>query len=208
MFYPKIQTLYTRDENFKVTDELRRPEFGYINNWLWMEKLDGSNISIHAHSLGEGGAGWRGRTARSQFTREIQNHLELLVEQWKPKLLAKLDEYKLDSIELFGEVIGPKIQNGGLYLDKIGTRFYDVRVNNSLWLDWDQVIDYSRDLDFIKPRYGNLSTQRIVEMVKAGFNTAEGNRMAPAEGIVAKTWVPLYNNNNDRLIWKIKTKDF
>ena len=25
--YPKIDTLYTRDEKFKVTDEIRRPEF-------------------------------------------------------------------------------------------------------------------------------------------------------------------------------------
>lgn len=205
MYYPKIQTLYNRGSDFKVTTELRRPEFGYINNWLWMEKLDGSNISIVQNN---GGTNWRGRTPRSQFTKEVQNYLSLLCERWHETLVLKRIEYRLDSIEIFGEVIGPKIQNGEIYSDKITSRWYDIRVNNSLWLDWDHVIDYSRDLEFTKPRYGMLPLHRIRDMVQAGFNTAEGNREGPAEGVVAKTWVPLYNNNNDRLIWKLKTKDF
>jgi hypothetical protein len=204
-FYPKIDTLYKRGEDFKVTDEFRRPEFAYVNEWLWMEKLDGSNISI-VQDLN--GTNWRGRTGRSQFTAEVQDYLQILCERWHSALVLKRIEYKLDSIELFGEVIGPKIQNGGIYSDKITSRFYDVRINNSLWLDWDSVIEYSRELDFIKPTYGVLPTKRIVDMVKAGFNTREGNREGPAEGIVAKTKIPLYNNNNDRLIWKLKTKDF
>ncbi len=44
--YPKIDTLYTRDEKFKVTDEIRRPEFLVPREWLVTEKIHGCNIRV------------------------------------------------------------------------------------------------------------------------------------------------------------------
>ena len=44
--YPKIETLFTRDEKFKVTDIIRLPEFENIKKWLVTEKIDGTNIRI------------------------------------------------------------------------------------------------------------------------------------------------------------------
>ncbi len=52
MKYPKIETLFVRDEQtFKVTDELRHPEFGLIKTWHVTEKIDGTNIRIGLQPL-------------------------------------------------------------------------------------------------------------------------------------------------------------
>ncbi len=44
--YPKIDTLYTRDEKFEVTDDVRRPEFLVPGRWLVTEKIHGCNIRV------------------------------------------------------------------------------------------------------------------------------------------------------------------
>ena len=46
MSYPKIETLFKRDEKFNITDEIRCPEFDNIKKWLITEKIDGTNIRI------------------------------------------------------------------------------------------------------------------------------------------------------------------
>ncbi|KKL53664.1 hypothetical protein LCGC14_2273140, partial [marine sediment metagenome] len=50
--YPKIDTLYERDENFKVdVTRIRRPEFSIPREWVVTEKVDGCNMRV---SLEEG----------------------------------------------------------------------------------------------------------------------------------------------------------
>lgn len=52
--YPKIETLYNRDENFKVkVGELRRPEFAIPRHWVVTEKIDGTNCRISLERLSD-----------------------------------------------------------------------------------------------------------------------------------------------------------
>jgi len=47
--YHKIETLLDRDEKFKVIQgKWRLPEFEYLqdNQWMFTEKVDGTNIRI------------------------------------------------------------------------------------------------------------------------------------------------------------------
>ena len=54
MKYPKIQTLYDRDEKFKVDPtQIRCPEFSLITRWLITEKIDGTNVRIVRTTDGE-----------------------------------------------------------------------------------------------------------------------------------------------------------
>jgi len=48
MEYPKIETLFNRDEKtFKVyPDQLRNSVYGIIKTWQFTEKIDGTNIRI------------------------------------------------------------------------------------------------------------------------------------------------------------------
>ena len=91
--YPKIDTLYTRDEKFKVTDEIRRPEFLVPAEWLVTEKIDGTNIRIslefsecedcyredcekHLNEMGDWTMVIRGRTSRAQIPTLLFEHLQ------------------------------------------------------------------------------------------------------------------------------------
>ena len=93
--FPKIDTLYTRDDNHVITNVIRRPEFLVPAKWLVTEKIDGTNIRIsleqescsHA-GLDHPGAGltgtcdmpWamviRGRTSRAQIPTLLFEHLQ------------------------------------------------------------------------------------------------------------------------------------
>ncbi len=96
--YPKIDTLYTRDEKFKVTDEIRRPEFLVPREWLVTEKIHGCNIRVSLEQeacphlgLDHPGAGltgtcdtpWimqiNGRNDNSQIPPNLLKHLQSII---------------------------------------------------------------------------------------------------------------------------------
>lgn len=205
-FYPKIDSLFNRDDNFKVNFEYRRPEFGYVDNWLWMEKIDGANISIINT---EAGTEWRGRTPKANFIDAAVEHLDEVSDSLHEHLSASRADHGLESIEIFGELYGPKIQSGGIYRTDLGTTFYDMRVNRKVWLPHEAVLAHCDMMDLDMPVFGYGHTDDLIDFVAAGFDTFETRGSGgPAEGIIAKTEVPLYNNAGNRLIWKLKHRDF
>lgn len=206
--YPKIDTLYVRDDDFKVSpfSEVRHPEFLYIKDWLWMEKIDGSNISIVDNVYG---TFWRGRTDNANFTKEVVAALNSEVTRLSDGLDTIRREHGLDSIEVFGEIYGPKIQSGGIYSDSIRTTYYDIRIEENLWLGHEDFIKNAEFLNLKVPAHGVESLDRLVSLASSGFDTLEsGGTGGRSEGIIAKTLRPLYMNDGNRLMFKLKTKDF
>ena len=51
-----------------------------------------------------------------------------------------------------------------------------------------------------------MTFSEAAEMVKAGFQSKHGT--ARAEGLILKTKYPLFDSFGERLIFKLKTKDF
>lgn len=82
--YPKIDSLYTRDEKFKITDEIRRPEFLVPREWFVTEKIDGTNIRISLEREmnldNPSGEEWvmriNGRNDNSQIPPNLLRHLQ------------------------------------------------------------------------------------------------------------------------------------
>ena len=79
MEYPKIETLYDRNEDFKVdTTAIRMAEFELIKRWRVTEKIDGMNVRVVWHANPQNLLFW-GRTdnanlpvtAQELFAREI-----------------------------------------------------------------------------------------------------------------------------------------
>ena len=67
--YPKIETLFNRDEKFKLTSEVRSPVFATIKSWVVTEKIDGTNIRIN---LDENDVvTFNGRTDNAQIPAEL-----------------------------------------------------------------------------------------------------------------------------------------
>ncbi len=89
MEYPKIETLYDRDEkNHKViVTKTRLPEFENIKHWRVTEKIDGTNIRI---ILSSGSSlQFRGRTDSAQMPAPLMAYLEatLTLEKCSPLFL-------------------------------------------------------------------------------------------------------------------------
>ncbi len=135
-------------------------------------------------------------------------------------------------ITLYGEGYGGGIQKGGSeYTSKIkggavSFRLFDVLVGET-WLRRDDVEDVAMNLDIrtvsllLVPDYaspgGVVGSTRpvlsnVVDFVHSGIKSIvaqeEGTEGHQAEGIVAFTEEPLYNNRGQRLQFKLKTADF
>lgn len=206
MEYPKIETLFKRDENFKVIPtELRNPCVSLIKTWQFTEKIDGTNIRLiwKDKKLSIGGS-----ADFAQLSTSLVTYLYDSVN------LNKLEELfpGTDAI-IYGEGCGAGIQkNGGYYNKAKHFVVFDVLVNN-YWLDWNNVCDVANKLALqTVPFLGEMSLQKGVKLVKTGFNSilAQQNTgtLCLAEGLVGRTREPLYDKFFKRLIIKLKTQDF
>lgn len=215
MQYPKIETLFDRDDKtFKVIEgQLREPEFGLVSRWLVTEKIDGTNVRVFWE---KGAVRFGGRTDNSQMPTFLLAYLQ---QQFTPVALAGAFDEGVRAT-LFGEGYGPKIQKGGgNYRDDVSFRLIDVVVygedDHVWWLTWDNVVDVAAKLSVeTVPVLGrDASIEEAIATVKNGahsqvaFIEKQGNEIT-AEGIVCRTDPPLFTRRGHRVAWKLKTKDF
>lgn len=211
--YHKINTLFKRDiekggrrKGKIIEGEWSLPEFEYLanNRWSFSEKLDGTNIRVHWN-----GSGRRigGRTDNAQIYAPLFHHLlEIFPEKKLRDVFLEGEEKELD-ITIFGEGIGPKIQKGGgNYGDGVSFVLFDILIGE-WWLKRENIEDIAQKLEIpIVPIIGEGTLHDAVELARMGFNSAWGD--FPAEGIVMRPAIELKRRNGDRIIGKIKLKDF
>lgn len=208
MNYPKIETLYVRDEKtHKVTDELRRPEFDMVKHWLVTEKIDGTNVRVFFETV-HGGVRFGGRTDSAQMPTFLLSYLQ---ETFRPEVFAAAFDEGTSGV-LFGEGYGPKIQKGGNYRSDVSFRLFDVRIGE-WWLNWDNVVDVARklristvpvlarnvSLDVALRDLRRHSLVAVEELERSDYQQ---------EGIVARTDPLLMMRNGERLMWKLKARDY
>lgn len=225
MKYPKIETLFDRDDKFKVMEgEYRLPEFNLINAWWITEKIDGTNIRVRLFpQFSEGN--WTesyqvrffGRTDKAELHPNLTKYLEETFTS--QKLDAVFNEFS-PNITLFGEGYGPKIQRGGNYRSDISFRLFDVYIEDGTnplggwWLEVDHVKDIARALNIeTVPSLGVMTAHEAVLYVKDRVisivsQLEGGNPEYLAEGIVARSKPLLFTRRGRRVMWKLKAKDF
>lgn len=214
MKYPKIETLYNRDKDtFKVIpSELRLPEFGLVKRWLVTEKVDGTNIRVMLDT--DGNVTFEGRTDRAQIPAHLLRHLDDMFTQELMCSLFEPNELGYPEVTLFGEGYGEKIQKGGNYRKGVSFRLFDVRVGD-WWLNWSSVQEIARNLgiktvpylgyiDFLPTCYAELEDVISLSVVAE----EECGKLIRPEGIVCRTEPLLLMRNGQRLIFKLKFKDF
>lgn len=108
---------------------------------------------------------------------------------------------------LYGEGYGAKIQKGGgNYCPDQDFVLFDIKIGE-WWLLRLDVEDIAQKLSLdVVPVIGSGTLYEMVEIVKEGFNSQWGDFLA--EGIVARPSVELKTRRGDRLITKVKCKDF
>lgn len=220
--YPKIETLFDRDkETFKVTPgAFRRPEFAIIDPWVITEKIDGTNIRLHFSTYELDRRIFNppeigGRTDRALFPPRLKEALEKTVAAIEPNVQAIMQEHWLESLTIYGEGYGAGIQKGGgNYRPDPGFIAFDMLANGKSWLSIDQARHNADQLglDFV-PVLGQWPAATVIRALEGkSFYSAlsVGNPAGwfNAEGIVARPAVELKNNRGERVMWKLKVKDF
>ena len=212
--YPKIETLYERDEKTHKLKEpliLKNPTYSLLKTWYWTEKIDGTNIRCHWDPL-EGKVSFSGRTDNSQVNADLVKWLYENVSA--PKLRAVFPEAQ---VIIYGEGYGAGIQKGGgVYGPTKKLIVFDVFVVDSInsrlggwWLNWASVTDVCSKLSLgCVPLVGEWALEYATEAVRKGFGSFVVGATGPAEGLVGRPAETLYDKKGHRLITKIKTKDF
>ena len=211
--YHKIQTIFKRDpKNMMKTlinNAFSLPEFEYLQNneWIFTEKVDGTNIRV----MFDGKViTFGGKTDNAQIPNQLVNKLN---EMFLP-LLSTFEEIfkpdpkgELPQVCLHGEGYGAKIQKGGgNYRQDQSFVLFDVKIDE-WWLMRNDIEDIASKLSLdVVPIIGKGTLIDMVNLAKEGFKSQWGDFQA--EGIVARTAVELKQRNGRRLITKIKHKDF
>lgn len=208
--YHKIQTVFKRDEKTKhiVEGDYSLPELEYLkdNEWVFTEKVDGTNTRV----MWNGSAvTFGGKSDDAQMPMHLLYKLQELFEGTAKKQLF-IEQFGAEPTEvcLYGEGYGFKIQSAGKLYIPDGHDFvlFDVKVGE-WWLQREDVEEIAAKFGIkVVPIIGTGTLGEAIEMTRNGFNSLWGD--FKAEGIVARPKTELKTRKGERLITKIKHRDF
>lgn len=222
--YPKIQTLYNRNEKTRkvITTQLRLKEFEIPKFWYVTEKIDGTNVRVFYNPAMQT-VRFGGKTDNAQMPMNLVEYLQKTLTVEKLSDVFPKEEYDggedIDNssfeIILYGEGYGEKIQSGGNYRKGVSFRLFDVKIGR-WWLELESIINIAFRLGIkTVPLLGYMhSLPDSKESLSTFLGTVsevsvdEVGSGRQAEGVVARTEPLLLMRNGQRLIWKLKLKDF
>lgn len=201
--YNKIQTVFKRDEGKIVEGDYSLPELEYLkdNEWEFLEKVDGCCIRVFWDGKR---INFGGKSDDAQMPMKLLYKLQRIF-YGKEDLFEKI--FGACDVCLYGEGYGAGIaKGGGNYSKELNFVLFDVKVEE-WWLERKNIEDVASKLDIdIVPIVGTGTLEEMVEMARGGFDSRWGK--FTAEGIIAKPMIGLVMRNGDRLMTKIKHKDF
>ena len=202
--YPKINSLYKRDQetNKLIIGNLSMPEFACIQEWDLYEKIDGTNIRV---IIDNDTVEFRGRN-------NVDDNIP-------PHLLEHLtNRYTMDTLTpflgkkaiIFGEAFGHKIQGcGGAYVNGdpiVKFHAFDVLLYNR-WMQQDEIRGLLNTIDIecapLVRYHINLSNPPFFMGLPSIFNPD-----LIMEGVIARPAREMLTTHGERVIWKLKHKDF
>lgn len=197
-------SIFKRDVNTHnfIDDAFSLPEFEYLkdNFWVWTEKIDGMNMQV---DWDKETVRFGGKTDNAQIPTFLYKKLQEMFTIEKFKRL-----YSDTPMRLYGEGYGAKIQGGGKYIpDGVGFILFDVLIDG-WWLRRGDIEDIANKLGIdVVPTIGGGTLMDAVALIKSRkFKSKWGDFLA--EGLVLKPKVELKTRAGERVITKIKHKDY
>lgn len=201
--YHKINSIFKRDLKGKfILNDWADPAFEYLKNneWVFTEKVDGTNVRIGwDHETKKVTIG--GRTDAAQMPLFLVDRLQTLF------LPEKFSEFDCP-VTLYGEGYGAKIQKGGGNYIPDGVDFvlFDILIGQ-WWLERENIEGIAAKMGLrVVPIIGSGTIQDAMKMCQDGFNSTWGPFIS--EGIVLRPKTELKTRRGDRIITKIKNRDF
>lgn len=207
--YHKINTIFKRDLRGNIMHgDYSLPVFEYLkdNEWVFTEKVDGTNIRVIWEPSQSIPLRYGGRTDNASIPVFLLDRLNDIF--MASHAVGVLGAKFKDGVCLYGEGYGAKIQKGGGNYKADGQDFvlFDVKIGR-WWLERQDVeeIAASLGIDVVPIRLrGTLAA--ACDMVRDGHDSAWGR--FTAEGLVGRPAVEIKTRNGDRVITKIKHRDF
>lgn len=212
--YPKIHSIFKRDEKTKYAtflEEYSIPEFEILKDlqWVWTEKVDGTNIRLHFNP--ERNQVWvGGRTEKSQMPIRL---LDFLTDFCAKRFSLMHTNFDCP-VTFFGEGYGPGINSGGKYRKDLGFILFDILIGH-YWLTYDSIKDIGNKLvmDVVPLMFKGSLYAAVEEMKKDTLKHSllkhpSGKDLPLSEGIVGKPPGDLQTRMNRRIITKLKHSDF
>ena len=205
--YHKIETVFNRStdgDKRLIWGDYRNETVEYLANNIWQftEKIDGTNIRIHwdGHNVEIGG-----RTDRAQIPKHLMDYLSATF--LTPEVEELFEQtYGEKDVMLFGEGYGAKIQNGGDYRSDVSFILFDVLIGDN-WQsrEWVEATAKMFGIDVV-PIVLEGTIGDGIDYVMQHNNSTIGK--AVMEGVVGRPKVEMKDRLGNRIIVKIKWKDF
>ncbi len=209
--YSKIKTVWKRDPNTKyktlIPGQWALPEFEYLQMTAWScyEKIDGTNIRAIYWPLTDT-VEFRGRSDKAQIPPFL---LAVLEEKITSDMKYAFDLSKSGDtpITLYGEGFGRRIQKRGELYGEPDFCLFDIRIGD-YWMDQDFVTEVAEILELQRAPIMCVDDlhEAINHIRKHQWKSHWGDFLV--EGFILRPNVDLYTRQGDRIISKIKHKDF
>lgn len=212
MEYIKIPTVNKRAEDGSkklVEGEWRDDTIQYLSAlpFYWQEKIDGTNIRViwDGHKIFFGG-----RTDNASIPSTLLNRLnELFMNPETEELFEQ--KFGKGKFILYGEGFGEKIQSngsGGNYINGTDFALFDVYYyDQDMWLTRESVHDIAVSFGLREPDIVDVCTiEQAIEYVKTKPKSHIGT--ADMEGLVGRPMYELRDRRGNRIIVKVKVRDY
>lgn len=214
--YEKFSSPFKKDDKFFNTIEMAQnlP----VGTWIKTEKIDGTNIRIILTKPEEGMLQVK-REVHIASRKLILNREDKGSNQYldclKDVNLHKIEEYFKDvdsTVTIYGEGYGAGVQKGGIYSKEKRFRVFDIRIGEA-YQDFEYVkkVCLDNQLNLVpiigevrEITYGECHNS-LVKFKETLLKEGDGGK---PEGIVYKFEPVLLNKYKERLIFKVKFKDF
>ena len=206
--YHKIETLFERDEKTKklIEGKYRNSTVEFLKNcdWQFTEKVDGTNIRVHwdGHKVEFGG-----RTDKAEIPKHLLDKLNELFGGYENEQIFE-QRFGDKEVILFGEGYGLKIQKGNEYRDDVDFILFDVMINGYYQprISVEYVASYF-NIDCV-PILLEGTLDEGVEYVKNNRKSTIAKNGAELEGLVGRPKMEMSDRMGNRVIVKIKYRDF
>lgn len=203
--YHKINSVFKRDPANRnktfLLGQYADPVFEYLQDAAWRgtEKIDGTNIRVEWDGTK---ASFGGKTDNAQIPAKL---VESLRQMFPPeKMLSKLGDK--GGVTLYGEGYGAGIQSGGNYRPDQSFIVFDVMASG-VFFEHSRVMEIAVALGAsMVSEIGIHSLSHWIDLVAAGFKSRISDALA--EGVVLRPVVELRDRLGNRVITKLKHKDF